>query len=162
MNKQSLTICYQVFDNESQLNKEDLELLNQAVIASNGAYAPYSDFKVGAALRLANGEVFTGNNQENAAFPSGLCAERVAVFSASSHFPGVAINSIAIYASANGFKLDKTITPCGACRQVIAEYEHLSGKAIRVIMKAEKSNVMVIEGIENLLPFVFNSNHLNP
>ncbi len=161
MSEHSHSIAYQVFDAETDLPDDDRELLHQAREAASRAYAPYSHFHVGAAVRLANQEIITGNNQENAAFPSGLCAERVAMFYASSLFPGVAFTRLAIYAKAESFKLEQVVTPCGSCRQVIAEYEHLAEIPIRILMQSEKSNILIINGIENLLPFGFSANHLN-
>jgi len=161
MSEQHLTISYQIFEDETFLSSNDRDILEKARLASINAYAPYSHFRVGAALQLLNGEYITGNNQENAAFPSGLCAERVAIFYASSQFPGIPIVTLAIYAQADEFELDQIVSPCGSCRQVISEYEHLAQKPIRILMKAQKSKILVIDGIENLLPFGFSPKNLN-
>lgn len=161
MREHSHSIVYQVIESEKELSTDDRELLRQAREAASRAYAPYSHFHVGAAVRLANQEIITGNNQENAAFPSGLCAERVAMFYASSLFPGVAFTSLAIYARAESFALEQVVTPCGSCRQVIAEYEHLADIPLRILMQSEKSTILLINGIENLLPFGFSARHLN-
>src|SRR6188508_1372094 len=115
------------FETSNQLNAEDQKLLGKARETVQNAYAPYSNFYVGAAVLLDNGVTVIGNNQENASYPLGLCAERVAIFAASAQYPGIAIKSIAITARSNQFVIDKPIAPCGACRQAIAEYEHRSG-----------------------------------
>jgi cytidine deaminase len=109
---------------------------------------------------LENNEIITGNNQENAAYPSGLCAERVAVFAASSRFPGIAVRSIAVVASAENSGDVNPVTPCGSCRQVLAEYETLTGKPIRTLMQGTNGNIWVVEGINNLLPLMFQGEHL--
>lgn len=160
MIQRTLSIAFKEYASAKELEQADIELLEKAWGAAELAYAPYSRFYVGAALRLENGEVITGNNQENSAYPSGLCAERVAVFSASSHFPGVAIDTIAIVAKTEIFKLDNPVTPCGGCRQVLAEYENLSGKPIRVIMQGKNGTLWIVEGVNNLLPLMFEGDLL--
>lgn len=160
MKKLNLSISYLEYNSINELNKEDKALLSKALEASKLAYAPYSHFKVGAAVLLENGEIFTGNNQENAAYPSGLCAERVAVFAASSHFPDIAVKALAITAKAKDFSIDSPIYPCGACRQVFAEYEHHHKKNIRVIVMGEKGKIQIFESIESLLPFMFVEDNL--
>src|ERR1035437_1956912 len=124
-NKLQYVVSVDVFDNEKQIPTEDLKLLKEAEKAMHNAYAPYSEFIVGAAVLLENGKLVTGNNQENAAYPSGICAERVAIFYACAQYPKVAVKTIAIICDT---KTNEPVTPCGACRQVIAEYEQLSGK----------------------------------
>ena len=104
-----------------ELSKEDQDLLQQATAACKKAYAPYSRFYVGAAILLENGKIVTGNNQENAAYPSGLCAERVAIFKASADYPAAQIKTIAVTASSEEFDIDHPVSPCGACRQVLKE-----------------------------------------
>jgi len=150
-----ISIRVEEFNSQEELNKSDRNLLDQATLASESSYSPYSSFHVGAAVRLANGEIITGNNQENAAYPSGLCAERVALFYAQARFPDVPVEAIAIYASSSEFKLDKPVTPCGSCRQVMAEYETRHNRKMRVIMGGDHSHIQVIEGIESLLPLMF-------
>jgi cytidine deaminase len=134
--------------------------LNIARQALNRAYAPYSGFQVGAALRLENGEIISGNNQENIAFPSGLCAERTALFYASSKFPGVAIKSIAVCARSKRAIVKTPITPCGSCRQVMAEYEINQKQAMRIILASEADKIWVMEGVGNILPFMFKADEL--
>lgn len=156
----ALTVAYTEVSGPAQLNEGDRELLNQAWEACESAYAPYSNFHVGAALVLANNLIFKGNNQENAAYPSGICAERVAVFTASAACPGVAIKTIAVVAKTEAFKLENPATPCGACRQVIAEYEMLSGEPIRIILQGNTDKIWILEGITNLLPLMFQGGGL--
>ncbi len=160
MTTHTFTIAYNEVAGEAQLSASDRKLLNEAWLACDSAYAPYSNFHVGAALELANGLIFKGNNQENAAYPSGICAERVAVFSASSQYPGVAIRSIAVVAKTDVFKLVNPVTPCGACRQVIAEYEMLAGQPIRIILQGNSEKIWILEGISNLLPLLFHGGEL--
>jgi len=109
---------------------------------------------------LENGVCVKGCNQENVAYPSGLCAERVAVFSAYSQYPGIAMNTIAITAKSKNFCIDSPITPCGSCRQVLAEYEHLQGTPIRIILTGETGKVLVISKVEDILPLSFKEEKL--
>ena len=160
MIRKEITLQYLETDNKSDLSPADSQLLDNAGAAALRAYAPYSGFRVGAALRLANGKIIDGNNQENAAYPSGLCAERVAIFSASAQYPGETIECIAITINTDDKKVTSPVPPCGACRQVIAEYEHKQGKKIRVIFAGETGHIVQMEGIESLLPMTFNSNNL--
>ena len=160
MIKHSLTVAYTEVSRISELTEADRQLLNEAWEACELAYAPYSNFHVGAALILANEIIFKGNNQENAAYPSGICAERVAVFSASSQYPGLPIKSMAVVAKTDVFNLSIPVTPCGACRQVIAEYETLSGEPIRILLQGNSDKIWIIEGIANLLPLMFHGGDL--
>jgi cytidine deaminase len=150
-----ISICIEEFSSLKDLKESDQELLEQATLASEMAYCPYSGFQVGAAVRLTNGKVISGNNQENAAYPSGLCAERVALFFAQAQFPAVPVESIAIFAKSEEFKLENPVTPCGACRQVMAEYENRHDRKMRVIMGNGDGKVQIVDGIENLLPLMF-------
>jgi len=156
----TLTVAYTEVSGIDQLTTEDRKLLKEAWTACGSAYAPYSNFHVGAALILANDLIFRGNNQENAAYPSGICAERVAVFSASAMYPGIPIKSIAVVAKTEVFNLEYPVTPCGACRQVIAEYETLSGQPIRIILQGNSEKIWIIDGITNLLPLMFHGGDL--
>lgn len=160
MKQISLSLQYLVYENQEELPEQDLELLNSATNAINAAYAPYSAYKVGAAVRLQNSRIVTGNNQENVAYPSGLCAERVALFYAMSQFPDSEVTAIAITAKAEEFKILEPVAPCGACRQVIAEAEHRFGNKIRIIMRGENGKIFVTEGINNLLPLMFHAEEL--
>lgn len=159
MNKLTKTISWKEL-NENELKGEDLMLLNAARNATSGSWSPYSGFKVGAALLLQDGTVVTGSNQENAAYPSGLCAERTALFAASHSKPGVAVVAIAIAArNERGFTAEP-ITPCGACRQVMAEYESRGGIPIRFILYGTDKTMILDGGIEQLLPFCFGPDSL--
>jgi len=146
----------------SELPQQDQELIEHARQAALKAYAPYSGFRVGAALQLDDNQIITGNNQENAAYPSGLCAERVALFHASAQNPGAIIKSIAITVNTNNGKVTEPIPPCGACRQVIAEYERKQGKKIKITFAGETGRTIQVEGIENLLPLAFDASMLLP
>ena len=160
MIKHTLTVAYTEVSDASQLEENDSKLLAEAWKASESAYAPYSKFHVGAAVRLNNNSVLRGNNQENGAYPSGMCAERVAVFAASAMYPGVPIKTIAVVAKTDVFKLTDPVTPCGACRQVISEYETLSGQPIRIILQGNSDKIWIIDGIANLLPLMFHGDGL--
>jgi cytidine deaminase len=154
-------IVLKVFEYTSaeELPGQDWELIFCAREAGLNAYAPYSGFRVGAAVLLENGEIVSANNQENAAYPSGLCAERIALFYAASNFPSVAIKAIAVSNINNGEKSSEIAKPCGSCRQVIAEYEDLSGKPIRIILDGG-NKISICEGIDNLLPLHFKKKDL--
>ena len=143
------------FNSPEELTDKDRELLELAVSATETSYSPYSGFRVGAALRLTNGELLSGSNQENAAYPSGLCAERVVLFYAQAKYPDVGAEAIALYAISDDFRLERPVTPCGSCRQVMAEHENRYKSKIRVIMGGTNGLVQITEGIENLLPLMF-------
>lgn len=160
-NEFSISITVKTYDSIEELEPENRQIMEAALIASKNAYAPYSNFFVGAALLLDNGEIVSGNNQENAAYPSGICAERVAIFSAHALHPKAAIKKIAITAHSTQVAVDKPISPCGACRQVIAEYETLFGNNIEIIMSGQTGKIFRVNSIEDLLPFMFNSKALN-
>lgn len=155
MKNLSLTIDYIEYDSIDELNAEDKSLMQQAQEAGKTAYAPYSNFSVGAAVLLENGVVVKGSNQENAAYPTGLCAERVAVFSAGSNYPGVAIKTIAITAKSSRIKVESPVTPCGDCRQAISEYEVLYNKPIRFLLMGETGKVLELKNVGSLLPLRF-------
>ena len=146
--------------NLSELSNEDQQLVSSAKLAFKTAYAPYSGFLVGASVLLANGEVISGSNQENVAYPSGLCAERVALFYAGAKYPNIKINTIAVSIFSQNFKEEDVISPCGACRQVMAEYEDKQEQPIKVILHSPTDNVLIANTVESLLPFVFKSSLL--
>jgi len=152
----------EIFEYESidELREEDQRLLISAREAGKNAYAPYSGFRVGASVLLGNGEIVQGNNQENVAYPSGLCAERVALFHAAAAFPGITIRAIAISNVGNENTSSQIAKPCGACRQVLSEYEDLSGSPIRIILDGD-NRIYIIEGIDNLLPLRFKREDLS-
>jgi len=147
---------YQTLDELPEVSQKLILLAREAALR---AYAPYSGYKVGAAVLLANEELITGNNQENAAYPSGLCAERTALFYASSRYPNVAVQSIAVSSISNDPTSTEIAKPCGSCRQVMAEYEDLSGKPIEIILDGS-STITVVNGIDTLLPFRFKKEDL--
>ena len=148
------------FSSLNELNDEDRNLVLEAQKSVGNAYAPYSSFNVGAAVLLEDGKIILGNNQENASYPIGMCAERVAVFAAGANYPGVKIKAIAISAKSKQFIIDQPVTPCGACRQAIAEYEHRYKNPIRLIMTGETGKILVSESIKNFLPLQFNGEDL--
>jgi len=160
MNLLQIEIKVKEYIDTSEMPENDRYLLEKAIEATTTAYAPYSTFNVGAAVRLSGGKIFTGSNQENSAYPSGICAERVAIFAASSQQPGEAIEAIAIAAQTESFELSNPVTPCGSCRQVMAEYQNLSGKPIRIIMKGMTEKIWVVDGVEDLLPLMFQADRL--
>ncbi|MBE2247111.1 MAG: cytidine deaminase [Candidatus Competibacteraceae bacterium] len=138
-----------------ELNVEDASLMQAALNVALKAYAPYSRFKVGAALLLENGEIVSASNQENAAYPSGLCAERVALFFAGSTYPGVAVKKIAISIDSEEKDLTLAYAPCGSCRQVIAETEKRQNNPMQILFEGPHNQVICCEGIDPLLPFAF-------
>ena len=145
----------------SELSEADRALVKRAHQSAKKAYSPYSGFRVGAAILLANGKIITGNNQENAAYPSGLCAERTAAFYAASQYPDTPFLKIAI-SSITPFQTEtKPVSPCGSCRQSLLEYEERDDQKIEVILAAENGEVYVFESIAQLLPYSFGSSDLN-
>ncbi len=158
--KLSITTNLTVYKSMEDLPKDDLELLKLAKKAVKSAYAPYSQFFVGAAILLENGKISIGNNQENAAYPSGLCAERVAIFHASAKYPNVPIKKIAVSVASKTQIINEPVSPCGGCRQVISEYEMKYESPISIIMSGETGQIYVSDSIENLLPIMFNKKHL--
>ncbi|NQU34379.1 MAG: cytidine deaminase [Bacteroidetes bacterium] len=160
MKQKKIIINYEEYEDGENLSSKDLQLVIEATNALSGSYAPYSDFHVGAALMFENGGIVRGSNQENAAYPSGMCAERVAIFHAQSENPDAVIISLAITGRADHFISDEPITPCGSCRQVIAEIEKRQNKKIRIIMKGESGVTKIVSGIESLLPMMFHEEKL--
>ena len=160
MKQINITSSATVYSNLGELSTEDKMLMNKAIEARGNAYAPYSKFHVGAALLLDNGEIVLGNNQENAAYPSGMCAERVAIWQAGSLFPGVKIKKLAISASSTITEVDKPIGPCGACRQTLSEYEINQKEPFPVIFMGEVGEIVKTPSLLSLLPFSFDSSYL--
>jgi cytidine deaminase len=138
-----------------ELLPADLELFQFAREAVKTSHAPYSKYHVGAAVRLSNGLIFKGSNQENISFPVGLCAERVAVFSAMAAHPYASIESLAITAVADEFEVSEPVPPCGMCRQAVLEFEMKFNNPIRLILGGHSGKVLIIEGMRNLLPLAF-------
>ena len=160
MKKKKVAFELSVLDSEKELSQSEEELLEKAVKARSNAYAPYSNFQVGAALLLENGETVIGNNQENASYPSGLCAERVAIYHAGASYPGQSIVAIAISATSKDYVVNVPAGPCGSCRQSIAEYEQKQKTPIAIIMRGEKGQVFRCNSILELLPLAFNNTFL--
>ncbi len=156
MTERAINISYQEYNSIEELNPEDRELASEAIKAMGGAYAPYSHFHVGAAVRMSNGQIVRGANQENAAFPSGLCAERTAMFAASARYPDKDMLSIALAGGVYGRLASEPATPCGACRQVMAQYQAKSGKPMSVIM-ISSDKIWKFEKVDDILPLIFNS-----
>lgn len=154
MKQRAFTIRLAEYDSLEELPGPKAELVRKAIEASGKAYAPYSGFRVGAALLLENGEVITGCNQENAAYPSGLCAERVALFYAGSGYPDVPVTTIAIAACHEGEFVVDPVTPCGACRQVFHETESRGGLSMEVILYGT-GKIQVLRSASDLLPLPF-------
>lgn len=138
----------------TELPEKDQKLVFASREASLSAYAPYSNFQVGAALELANGSVIKGNNQENSDFTDGLCAERVAMFFANANFPDLSVKALAVSARNKGVLIEGPALPCGSCRQVFIETEHRFKQPIRIILDGVEK-ILVFEGAANLLPFAF-------
>ena len=159
MQQKQITITYKEYAIDELCPWQD-SLVKKSEEAQLSSYAPYSRFKVGAAILMENGEIVLGSNQENAAYPSGLCAERVAFFSAGVLHSDTTINAIAISASADKFDINELLSPCGACRQVMLEYEHKQGENILVILKGVGSQVVVFNSLKDLLPVPFNCDAL--
>jgi cytidine deaminase len=155
MNELNITAKIRVYA-YNELGVAEKKLVDAAKEAVKSAYTPYSHFQVGAAVSLANGEVITGNNQENVAFPSGLCAERTALFYANSRFPDVAVKAIAIAAYTGGDFTEEPVSPCGACRQVILEAQNRYRQPVRILLYG-KRGVYDVERITDLLPLAFGS-----
>lgn len=156
MTNKELKIAYTEYDSIEQLDLQDQLTAKAAIEAISGSYAPYSGFNVGAAVLLEDGEIIYGANQENAAYPSGLCAERTALFYAGANRKDKAVTSIAIAASQNGRLCDYPASPCGACRQVMAQTQTRSGKLLSTILVSAKK-IMKFEKVDDLLPFIFDS-----
>ena len=160
MKEVKIETTLQVYDHLNDTPKEVQDLMEQAISAREKAYAPYSKFNVGAALLLENKEIITGSNQENASYPSGLCAERTAIYFAGAKYPEEKITRMAISASS---KIHTTITPippCGACRQAISEYENKQNHPIEIYFMGESGKVVRSNSLANLLPLGFDKSYL--
>ena len=160
MQKLQLTTEYILYENKEELDIESQKLLDIAIETRKKAYAPYSKFSVGAAILLDNGKIITGNNQENAAYPSGMCAERVAIYSAGAMHPESTIKKITISASSSQRKVVKPVAPCGACRQAIAEYEIKQDTPIEIIFMGETGAIIKVHSLKDLLPLAFDKSFL--
>ncbi|WP_431243942.1 cytidine deaminase [Flavobacterium sp. P21] len=160
MKEISITSSFTIFENINEVPEDVQHLMQQAVEIRKKAYAPYSKFRVGAALLLDNGEVILGSNQENVAYPSGLCAERTAIFYAGSTYPEAKILKIAISATSDTNQTTAPIPPCGSCRQSIAEYEIKQDTPIEIYFMGEIGEVYQSASLKNLLPFMFDKKFL--
>ena len=156
MTNKEIKIAYKEFDSIDELESKDRKLAQAAIEATKLSYAPYSNFNVGAAVLLEDGEVIQGSNQENAAYPSGICAERTALFYAGASRPDKAVVKIAIAAGQNGVLCSSPVTPCGACRQVMAQYQLKGGHPIEILLIGTE-RIWKFAKVEDLLPFTFDS-----
>lgn len=158
MQKKTIETKVEIYSFE-ELDSQKQKLINKAKEQVTKAYAPYSRFHVGAAIELENGEIFAGSNQENSAYPSGLCAERVAMFYANAQYPNVAVKTLAIAAFTNGNFLEYPVTPCGSCRQVLLESEQRFEKDITILLYGTKE-IFMIDNVKQLLPLCFEKSSL--
>jgi cytidine deaminase len=158
--KKEINIAFEDFEGINELNTFDKTLCLEAVKALENSHSPYSEFRVGAAIKLASGKIVYGSNQENVAYPSGLCAERVALFACGANYPNDKIISIAITAHTNNFELLKPTTPCGACLQVMAEYEKKQNSSFDVLLYCIDGPIWKVNGVNSFLPFMFFEDRL--
>jgi cytidine deaminase len=154
------TFKYKVYANMEELTPDDSQLVHAAIEQLDNAYAPYSKFHVGAAVRLNDGSVSVGSNQENASYPLCMCGERVALYSAAAQKPSMPMKTLAITIRNENMTIDKPVSPCGACRQVISEYEFRHGQAIKILLKSDGPEVYEINSVADLLPLGFNGSFL--
>ena len=160
MKKLQLTTEYTLFEKMEELSPQDQELMKLAIQTRKTAYSPYSKFSVGASILLDNGSLVIGSNQENAAYPSGLCAERVAIFSANAQYPKNTILKLAISASSSRKKVAEPVAPCGACRQSISEYEVKQNSPIEILFMGETGSIIKVSSLKDLLPLSFDRSFL--
>ena len=160
MNPRNLSISYEEYNSVNELDQASQELCSSATKAMATSHSPYSEFRVGCAARLEDGSVVLGSNQENVAYPSGLCAERVALFSIGANYPGQKILTMAITAHTDHFEIKDPVTSCGACLQVMAEYEKKQNHPIEVIFYCQNGALLKVSGIKSLLPFAFAETRL--
>lgn len=157
MKETTLNIKFTEYDHINELNVNDAQLIQSAEENLKNAYAPYSLFKVSSAIQLNNAKMVLGTNQENAAYPSGLCAERVAIFSAKSTYPTANVETVVIVTAQGN---STPFSPCGGCRQVLIEYELTQKKPIRVILKSGNSKIWIFNSVKDLLPFAFDADDI--
>lgn len=153
--EKEIRIKFEEYDTLEALSDADQRLCHDAVFALKNSHAPYSRFSVGAALRLRSGKILYGSNQENVAFPSGLCAERVVLFHWGANHAGDPIESMAVTASTEAFAIEQPVTPCGACLQVMAEFEKKQMSTIRFLLYCQGGRIWITQGVQNFLPFLF-------
>jgi cytidine deaminase len=159
--KKEISIAFEEFESIHTLEAKDQFLCKEAVKALENSHSPYSRFRVGVAVELASGKIIYGSNQENVAFPSGLCAERVALFAIGANYPDDEIISMAVTAQTNDFKIEQPITPCGSCLQVMAEYEKRQNGIFHILLSCIDGPVWKVKGVNNFLPLLFFENRLN-
>jgi cytidine deaminase len=155
MTEHQIEIAFKEYQTLTELDKPAHDLCLEAVKAMEGSHSPYSKFRVGAALRLKSGKIIYGSNQENVAYPSGLCAERVALFYWGANHADDPIEAMAVTASTDEFEISQPVTSCGSCLQVLAEYEKKQNKPIEIILFCNKGPVWVMNGVDSFLPFLF-------
>lgn len=160
MKKNEISATVYEFDTVDELLKEDAFLIGNAKEAARQAYAPYSKFQVGVSILLVNNKIINGNNQENAAYPSGLCAERVALFYANARYPDVAVRTIAVCAYTGDDYTDFPVPPCGSCRQALLETEVRFNHPVKMVL-AGKNKIYVVNTIKELLPLNFSSSFIS-
>lgn len=161
MKDQEIKIHFKEYASAGELNEADRQLCNEAVQALRTSHSPYSKFRVGVAMRLQSGKILHASNQENVAYPSGLCAERVALFNWGANYSNDPIDSMAVTAHTDEFDILKPVASCGACLQVLAECEKMQNKQVRVILYCPAGPTWVVTGIESFLPFLFFEDRLN-
>jgi cytidine deaminase len=161
MKDHEIKINFKEYDSVDELSEVDQKLCAEAVKALKTSHSPYSKFRVGVAMRLQSGKILYASNQENVAYPSGLCAERVALFHWGANHPDDPIESMAITAYSDEFELTKPVTSCGACLQVLAEYEKKQNKSVKILLYCQNGPVWVASGVESFLPFLFFEDRLN-
>lgn len=156
MKDRVLKINFEEYSSLEELSEKDRGMATAAIEAAKGSYSPYSKFQVGAALLLENGVLVKGANQENAAYPAGLCAERTAMFWAGANYPGIAFDTLAVAGHDHGVLCESPSSPCGSCRQVMAEYQKKAGKPMKIILVGSK-RILKFSKVDDLLPFIFDS-----
>ena len=157
--KKEHSFSYEIYSDWSDLAIEDQVLVDRAYEAMESAYAPYSKFSVGASARLDNDTIVTGSNQENSAYPSGLCAERVALFHVGASYPKQSVQTLCVVAKGDLIPVEKLLSPCGACRQVMLETENRQTNKIKVIIVNQDRRALVLSSVIDLLPFGFSAGH---
>lgn len=155
MPQQTFQFQYEEYRHLDEMTEASRELVEHAIESAKRAYAPYSSYQVGAALRLEDGQIVTGNNQENSAYPSGMCAERVALFYAGARFPELPVTSLAVVAFAEGSLQEEPVSPCGGCRQVMLEKENQGNTPMEIILYGS-ARIQVISRVRDLLPLPFS------
>ncbi|HEY8780898.1 MAG TPA: cytidine deaminase [Mucilaginibacter sp.] len=160
MTEHQIKIFFKEYQSLKELKQPDYDLCLEAVKAMGTSHSPYSKFRVGTALRLQSGKIVYGSNQENVAYPSGLCAERVALFHCGAYYPDDPIEAMAVTARSDEFEILQPVASCGACLQVMAEYEKKQNKPIKIILFCNGGPAWVMGSVESLLPFLFFENRL--